>query len=338
MPSPRPPRPLAQRTALLLLGILAACQDATPEPCAAYQSYDNVIHDAVEWKAFVDSGCKVVRGHLTLGAGAADPANVPLVEEITGGLGIALGGSSREVALPHLRSIGGSLLVTSSTAQEAVHLPALTSMGGTISVTGNGALRVIDLPVLASVGGGWVGVLSNGSLEALDLPALTTPISLVVDGNAVLARLSLPALPTLGYVSVGENGALASIDLPVLAAVLNGMQLYDLQALPALDLPALQAVGTVPYAAGLSVFRATAVTRISMPALRSVATSFDIVGNPVLQTLEVPALDQVVSLTIRSNPAYPECLATALVDHLVASGGLERAMVSGNDTASTCGP
>jgi hypothetical protein len=260
-----------------------------------------------------------------------------MVEEITGGLGIALAGSSREVALPHLRSIGGDLLVTSS-AGEAVHLPALTSTGGSIGVSGNGALRVIDLPVLASIGYGWVQVILNSSLEAFDLPALTTPISLVVEQNAVMTRLSLPALPTLGYLSVARNGALASVNLPALTEVVDDMSLMDLQALPVLDLPALQTVGTVQYAAGLTIYGLPAVTRISMPALRSVSSRFDVSYNLALQTLEVPALNQVGALTIRSNPAYPECLATALVDHLVASGGLQWSIVDGNDTASTCGP
>jgi hypothetical protein len=205
-------------------------------------------------------------------------------------------------------------------------------------VSGNGALRVIDLPVLASIGYGWVQVISNGSLEAFDLPALTTPISLVVEQNAVLTRLSLPALPTLGYVSVARNGALASVDLPALTEVVDGMSLMDLPALPVLDLPALQTVGTARYTAGLTIYGLPAVTRISMPALRSVSFDFDVSGNLALQTLEVPALDQVGALTIRSNPAYPECLATALVDHLMASGGLQWTMVDGNDTASTCGP
>jgi hypothetical protein len=336
-----PPRSLhaaAHLAALHLLGILAACQGAAPDPCAAYQAYDNIIHDAAEWNSFVDSGCTIVRGHLTLLAGAADPSNVPLVEEVTGGLGIALGGSSREVALPHLRSIGGSLLVTSSAAQEAIHLPALTSTGGFVGVSGNDALRVVDLPVLASIGWGHVQVVSNGSLEALDLPALMTPISLQVDQNAVLTRLSLPALPTLGYVTLARNGALASVDLAALTEVLDGMALMDLPALPVLDLPTLQSVGTVQYAAGLTIHALPSLTRVSMPALRSVGFSFDVSGNRVLHTLEIPKLDQVGSLTIVNNPAYPECLATALADHLVASCGLQSAMVGGNDTASTCGP
>jgi hypothetical protein len=331
------PTAASVRPALALLGALAACQGPAHDPCEAYQAYDNVIHDAAEWKALADSGCTVVRGHLTLGAGSADPGSVPAVEEITGGLGISLVDPYREVALPHLRTIAGALIITSSASQEAVHLPALTSVGQFVAVSGNSALKVLDLPNLASSDGG-VQVLYNASLEALDLPVLTTLGGLLdVDWNASLARLSLPALSTTGSIGVSNSPALVSVSFPALTEVVDFLYLTDLPILPAVDLPALRAVGTIQYAAGLNMWQLNGATRISMPALRSVSR-FAVSGNEVLATLVVPGLDVVGGLEVRFNPAYPECQAIALRDHLVASCGLQWAMIDGNDTTATCGP
>ncbi len=333
----RPSRARLQ-AALLLLGALAGCKEPAQDPCRPYRAYDNVIHDAAEWNAFVASGCTVVQGHLTLLAGSVDPANVPAVQEITGGLGIALVAPSREVALPHLRSIGADLIVTSSADQEAIHLAALTSVGYSVGVSGNGALRVLEVPALASVGGGWIKVLSNASLEVLDLPALATPVALVVDQNSSLASLSFPSLATAFYLSIWNDPALVSVSFPALTEVLGFVDLSDLPVLPAVRFPVLQAVGTESASAGLSLYSLDAVTVIDLPVLRSVARSFDVFGNQALATMTVPVLDVVGDLQIGNNRAYPECLATALRDHLAASCGLQGARIGGNDTTATCGP
>lgn len=241
------------------------------------------------------------------------------------------------MALPHLRTITGNLIVTSSESQKAVHLPALTSVGQSVLVSGNDGLRVLDLPNLTSVGGGHVHAIVNASLAALDLPALTSPDSLVVDRNAGLARLSLPVLSTVGLLAIDSNPALASISLPAVTEVMDSMWLTDLPSLPAVDLPALQVVGTQPYPGGLTLAYLNGATHISLPALRSVRSGFSVFGNEVLATLVVPALDMVGSLQVGNSIVYPECEATALRDHLVASCGLQDARIGGNDTTATCG-
>lgn len=323
--------------ALLVLGTLAACTGPAHDPCQAYQSYDNVIHDAAEWAAFVSSGCTTVQGHLTLLAGSADPASAPAVEVVTGGLAISLGEPYREVALPHLRSIGADLIVTSSGAQESVSLPSLTTVGYSVNVTGNGALRALNLPALASTGGG-LWVISNTSLEALELPALDAPIALEVSSNLSLKTLSLPALQTAAFVSIGDDPELASVGLPALTEVLDVMSFTYLPALPALDLPKLQTVGGPGTYSELVLTGLTGATAISLPNLRSVQSSFLVYSNPSLVTLTVPALDVVEALWIRANPAFPQCAAIAIRDHLAASCGLQGAVIDNNDTSATCGP
>jgi len=323
--------------AALVTLALAACGGGSPaDPCQPYQAYDNVIRDAAEWKAFADSGCRVVKGHLTILAGSADPASAPAVEEVTGGVAISLNSPYREVSLPHLRAIGQGLLVGAS-AQEAVSLPSLASVEH-VSLWDNTGLKTLDLPALAEIRNSlWVS--SNSEIEMLDLPALTIIAgSLSLSRNPALARATFPALATAGAMFISNGSALAACDFPALAEVRDSVFLFDLAALPAVELPALRVVGTAGHASGLHVFSLGAATHVSLPALRRVNGLLDVTFNGTLGALSVPALESVDSLSIRGNPVYPECEALALRDRLSASGGLLDSLVGGNDTSATCSP
>lgn len=210
--------PRLARLALVLLlpSALAACQGSGSVPCQTTKG-DVVIYAAAGWKAFVDSGCPVVRGNLLISAGIVEPIANPAVAEVTGQLAVTYNAQLQGLALPNLKTIGGSLLVAENGALAEFSLPTLTSVGGWVDVSFNTGIGRVDLPVLATEGG-----------------------DILIAGNTGLATVNLPALGAVrGDLHVLANDGLEALDLPSVAYVRYELWVTDNRGLKTLSLPAL---------------------------------------------------------------------------------------------------
>lgn len=307
------PRLARLASALLLPFALAACQGASSVPCQAVEG-DVIIRDAAGWKAFVDSGCPVVRGNLLIVSDTlVEPIGDPALVEVTGDLGVAFNAQLQGLALPNLKIVGGSLDVGGgNSAMQELSLPALTSVGSLILSLNTGVGRV-ELPALTSVGSS-VQVGFNTGVGRVDLPVLTrVGGDVLITGNTGLAAVSLPALTAVtGYLDVTFNEGLEALDLRAVASVQDSLH--------------------VEWNGGL--------TAVSFPALASVA-QIRVVDNAALGILSLPALESTDGFYVYGNPVLPECQPLAVKDRLIASGGLVGAyswIVQGNDASGTCGP
>jgi hypothetical protein len=212
-------------------------------------------------------------------------------------------------------------------------LESLTTVGGYVSIAGNTALADISaLANLASIGD--TKLPMSGSLE-------------IGPGNAMLADISFPALATLtGSLSIdGESGRVSSLAFPALTSIGGGLG-FGLTALTNLDgLAGVTSVGgtmniqdnaaltdtgglsaLATVANGLLVVANDGLTRLSLPALTSVATNpapsaggastglLIVSANPALTAIDLPALTFVApgGVRIGDNASLPQCQADAV--------------------------
>ncbi len=216
------------------------------------------------------------------------------------------------------------LLVWDNPALTEVHLPALgftVEWGAGLSIARNQSLTKIDVPRLAS---GTVGIVDNPALMRLSLPSLVSVPGFVFGDR-----------PCHGGLAVLNSAALTSLDLPSLEAA-GTIRVQDNPVLPSLSLPALRRSGAEDEYGCVSVSRNRLLETIDMSAMVH-AEELDVIENGVLAELRMPALTTVRwSMAIRDNIALPQCAAEAILAQLVAFTG--SATISGNDTTATCSP
>lgn len=238
-------------------------------------------------------GClRRVDGDLVL-EGAAQLrslAGLEALEDVGGTVRIVVCPGLLDVELPVLRAIGGDLTLDGNRALAAITgLPRLARVGG--------ALRVSDNPRLRAIGG--LELLEAlGGLELLNLPALEEIRGLSrltrLDGGL---RLSLTRTATLAGLAALRHieGGLelleleGVLELPALAEVAGTLSLGG-DRLTALELPALDSVGALRFDFG-------GLRELVLPALRTIRGDLDVRDAPLLDALELPALE-VVSGTV----------------------------------------
>jgi len=125
-------------------------------------------------------------------------------------------------------TIVGNLTVAPAFSGPLLDLPLLRAVGGTFQLSSNAKLTSVSMPLLSSIGGDFL-VQFNEQLTTLDLPQIVfVSLSLIVTGNAQLETLS--------------SSYFFSRAFPRLATV--GLDLFITEnALPCMDLPALNSVG-----------------------------------------------------------------------------------------------
>jgi hypothetical protein len=238
-------------------------------------------------------GClRRVDGDLVLEGAAQLQSLVGLsaLEEVGGEVRIVVCPGLLEVELPVLRAIEGGLAIDGNRALTAISgLSRLERVGGALRVSDSPRLRaIVGLEALETLGG----------LELLNLPALEEVRDLDrltrLDGAL---RLELTRTATLAGLAMLEHitGALelreldGTLRLPALARV-DGVLSVGGDRLTAVELPALASLGALRFDFG-------SVRTLVLPALRTVGGDLDVRDAPLLDALELPALE-VVSGTV----------------------------------------
>jgi len=158
------------------------------------------------------------------------------------------------------------------------------------------------------------GIASNLTIEDTDLSGVDLQgvdddcESVIVTHNPALEVVWLPGLISAHGLAIDNNPILNSVALNELTSV-GSLDINHNELLEFLDFPGLVSAG--------------ALTIDNNAALR--------------RGVELISLTTVGSLTITDNTAFPQCMAIALKDHLVAEHGFTGSWtISGNDTTATC--
>jgi hypothetical protein len=233
-----------------------------------------------------------------------------------------------------------------------MNLPALQQVtgpserGNGLLIRGGGTLAQVDLPALVSVIG-HVDMRQPSTLTSLSWvrgqlnvrAAMSAPSLVEVRGLhswvALFAPLSADSLTSIGSGLEIHTGA-GAVFFPALTSAD-----YILSAkadFPSLDLPALTTLPGVTsrrWAGRIHITNSTA-TRISMPALESIADDFEIWLNS-LTSIDFSSLTSVGSyFSVNRNPALPNCYATDILAQLQAAGWSGTAFIYKNDDSGTC--
>jgi hypothetical protein len=212
-------------------------------------------------------------------------------------------------------------------------LPALDA-AETLELTENTGLLDLHAPLLRALGTlrlseqaptRWGDVTTVGTAPTFDLvlPSLERVDALFVLHDRRLARLDLPALTELGtWVRALDAPALTRLTAPALRHTTGWVDAVHAPHLRAVDLAQLETVGRLAWSqTGLSAvdtprlriaeddvsaWENASLSRWSLPALER-ARGLYFVDNPVLRTLEVPALQRVVDVTLLDLPSLAVC-------------------------------
>ena len=165
--------------------------------------------------------------------------------------------------------VSGDLSVEATDLTELI-LPDLAWVGGDVRIWSNPGLRRLELPALGEV---------QGDLSLYDNPTLASPVGLdaLQQVGGTLAITRMPAMSDLtGLASVRHLGALylyhdvALMDLDALQGlqtVATTVDLWELDALQSVELPALRSIG-----GKLDLFECDALVRLDLPALTSLGS------------------------------------------------------------------
>ncbi|HZI13497.1 MAG TPA: hypothetical protein VE153_24160 [Myxococcus sp.] len=264
------------------------------------------------------------------------PGDLPLVQELVGGVTVRENAALQTLPLSNLSVVGGSVDVSENAALTSLEgLQRLRSIGGDFSFLNNDVLPgLFGLYSLGSIGG-TLTVIGNDALQYAGIPGLNRVGGLNFSDNAALETVE--AMYGLRLV---ENGVSFSNN-PKLVSVKDFPQLRSLASLSLSDnalLADASAFELVPRLGSLTVARNGALTSLSfLRGLREVE-SFTVQQNPELARFDLDALALVSTLfTVTDNPKLPQCRATALAS-AVYTGAPEDRLIERNDEAASCAP
>jgi hypothetical protein len=180
--------------------------------------------------------------------------------------------------------------------------PALKTVRGALRLQTNRGMTSLNLPELTTVG---LTPMQGFpvSLELRDLPALTT---------VSLPKLAAVGSDTLGDLELSDLPVLSSVDLRELRSVNASLHLYGLTALTSFSAPSLTTVGTLSIEGLNGKTRNEALTTVSLPLLDTVNADFVLLTNPVLTSVQLPALSSVGTFNVTGNGALRQCVVDAL--------------------------
>jgi hypothetical protein len=202
--------------------------------------------------------------------------------------------------LPVLESTG-DLFLLHDRRISAVHLPALRYVGTRLRLHDLPALTTLTAPALTDAPGSWwLNLVHLPALQAVDLSGARALGRLALV-DAGLRELSLPGLVTLGdHLTAYNNLTLRALRLPGLTSALE-LYFADNAALEVLELDALTQVDAA-WISGQGALQA-----LSLPALTTVTGALDVLDNPVLHTLDLPALESVGEAHVAGSPLLDMC-------------------------------
>jgi hypothetical protein len=260
-----------------------------------------------------------------------------------------------DLSLPNLVTVNGGFQIMCATALEHLSLPALETVSGAFNLSNTvgrgvrelgtyqvvilpGQLQTLSLPSLVSAGS--VYVRGESALTTLDVPALSSAGAVYVSQNALLDGVSLPELTILEYpgtpgvgdqLNISDNAVMSSVSVPKLAISYGSIQVANDASLADLTLPALTYVQYDVVVTGNA-----SLASVSMPALTRVDRRATVAGDAALATLDLPVLTSVgTELSIKDNPALPQCQADAIAARLLAPLPATITLTN-NDTTTTC--
>lgn len=258
-----------------------------------------------------------------------------------------------------LVGVGELHLAFSALAPGAFTVGSLDLSGPVVAVTSSQPLVVagdatFDQTLLTMLGPDQVSrvgvaltVSSNAQLTAI----ANFPVAhgIVIDGNPVLTELGLqPGEEMIGDLTITNNAILPAAAFEGLRLVIGYVTVAGNPALKVLA-PSLEQVSGyfsisssgftevglshLQSAGGIGVSSCGSLTTLDLPALTATTwANFEIVANPVLQHLHLPAL-QGAEMDVLDNPHLPTCEVAALFARI--SG---RHQQSGNDSTAGCTP
>jgi hypothetical protein len=264
------------------------------------------------------------------------PGDLPLVQELVGGVTVRENALLHTLPLSNLYSVGGSVDVSENASLVTLEgLQRLRSIGGDFTLMNNDALPgVFGLYSLNSIGG-LLNVVGNDAMQSAGIPSLGRVGGMLFHSNAALETVE--AMYNLRLV---ENGVGFAFN-PKLVSVKDFPVLLSLGELGLVDNPLLtdaSAFSLVRYLIRLNVTRSNALTSLSfLSSLREV-DSLIVQENAELARFDLGALAKVgLSFTVTDNPKLPQCRATALAS-AVFTGAPEERTIERNDEAASCAP
>ncbi|MFY0569655.1 DUF7151 family protein [Archangium lansingense] len=247
--------------------------------------------------------------------------------------------ATKRLELPQLYDVR-ALSIADGTSTE-LHLPALAYVRATIVIAGMKQLQRLELPVLNRVVEKFI-VRDTQVLTSFSLPNLQElPGEFDLWSNAGLTTFDVPKLQSIGgWLYISDNDALTTLSgLKNVTSVGGMLMLYGNARLTTPEgLAALRSVGSYIQVerSGFTDFHLPSLNRawiliigrlggenqqlksIRLPGLE-VARSLTLVGNPELDTLDLPAARFITdSLFISFTPKLASCRVEALLGSLLA--------------------
>lgn len=281
-----------------------------PDPCAG-----DVVLEADDDVAAI-AECTRISGSLTLTGEGLTTVELPLLETVDGNLAVMASGLE-SVELPALGFVGQDLRVFGNKRLVRIALPLLATtirsvlVGEDPSPDGQPMLTSIELPSLSQIGAGYgaLRIFGNRALSSLQLPVLELAGDIAIDANPALTELDLPALSVVhGVLVIEDDDALKAVRMPSLVEQDGGYLHLTGKALVSVDLSALRSTGGLLIASDADLHEIdlpelesvdrldlgpTTATRIVLPKLASAYSVILVSENPLLTSLELPALSRV---------------------------------------------
>lgn len=221
-----------------------------------------------------------LNGSLILGNASGQDVTFPDLATIYGTLDLTgLAGTTLALSIPSLiytkaLTLSGTGLVDT----HAISLNSITSQNlsiDTLTISDNSDLRNVSFPAVKTLGS--LSITDNSQYPFISFEALTTAINVNIN---YVGNFSAPGLQTISDEFSSLNTTFKSLDFPVLKSVGSNFELVNSYSLNALNLPALESIGTKSG----GDFKMTSdspsfVPNITLPSLTAVGGSMEIDGD-----------------------------------------------------------
>jgi hypothetical protein len=192
------------------------------------------------------------------------------------------------------------IYVADNPVLQNINIQNTTAVDGGIYIDNCPQLTTVNAAALKSIGqafGSTYGLeIKNSGINSLNFPLLTSVAGKIyLYNNSALSTASFPKITRLGEFTADVNMALSTIDLPLLNQA-GDLAITNNYNLTAVNLPVLS------IAQSIGISNTNQLTSISLPTLVSVDKSVFIYANAVLSNFSAPALSQVPSISLETNP------------------------------------
>ena len=258
--------------------------EAAAEFCDSYTAVCGDLQVQGDLEDLEDLSCvTVVTGDLYFRSLPAIEATLPGLIWVGGSLIYEDAPDVKSIALPELEVVLDALRLSTS---GAVSVPELEQIGGELVLSG---VEDLDFASLERVDGR-VQVDCPGVVEAGEFPVLIEVGGALGFEDACHARnvtsWSFPVLERVGSLGFADVSRI-TVEAPQLLEIGSDLGFYESEV-TSLILPLLEDIG------GDLRFHLAYEEALSLPALRTVGGSVDLAGAYYLESLELPALEEVL--------------------------------------------